>query len=75
MKKYNWDTEFDTANDLMIHTFNDRVKVVTNIKTGVVKLMRDGNEVDRRDDMPISEYEQFLIRTAESAGNLVQLNK
>lgn len=57
----------------MIHTFNDRVSVVTNIKTGIVKLMRDGNEVDS--DMPISEYEKFLIRTAESADNLVQLNK
>jgi hypothetical protein len=67
---YNWSTEFITAENLMIHTFSDRVKVVTNIKTGEVKTFRDDEEIDRRNDMPISEYERFLLMIAKDATKL-----
>lgn len=67
---FNWDTEFITAENLMVHTFNPRVKVVTNIKTGEVKTFRDDQIIDRRDDMPISVYEKFLIQTATDAAKL-----
>lgn len=29
---FSWETTFNTADNLMIHTFSDRVKVVSNIK-------------------------------------------
>lgn len=54
----------------MIHTFSDRVKVVTNIQTGEAKTFRDNEEIDRRSDMPISEYERFLLMIAKDATTL-----
>lgn len=68
--KYNWETEFITADNLMIHTFSDRVQVATNIKTGEIKTLRDGKVIDRRNDMPISEYERFLLTIANYATKL-----
>lgn len=67
---YNWNTEFDTANNLMIHTFSDRVKVVANLNTGETKTFRDGEVIDRRTDMPISDYERFLITIAKDTDKL-----
>lgn len=68
--KYNWNTEFNTADNLMIHTFSDRVKVSANLTTGEIKIFRDGEEIVRRTDMPISDYEKFLIATAKDADKL-----
>ncbi len=70
MDKLNWETEFITAENLMIHTFSDRVKVVTNIITGEIKTMRDDEVIDRRNDMPISDYERFLLGIAKDANKL-----
>ena len=42
---YNWSTVFDTANNLMIHTFSERVEVTSNIKTGEIKVIKDGSVV------------------------------
>ncbi len=72
--KYNWETEFDTAKDLMIHTFSDRIKVVANIKTGEVKTLRDGEVIDRLQNMPISDYEKFLLRIAADADKLKEFS-
>lgn len=73
--KYYWETEFDTAKDLMIHTFSDRIKVVTNIKTGEVKTLRDGEVIDRLQDISISDYEKFLMRIAVDAGKLKEFSE
>lgn len=68
---YTWETEFRTADNLMIHTFSDRVKVVSNIKTGEVKILRDGEVISRRKDMLlIMEYEKMLISIAADANKL-----
>lgn len=67
---FNWETEFNTSENLMIHTFSDRVKVMANLNTGEVKTFRDGEEIDRRTDMPISDYERFLITIAKDADKL-----
>jgi len=68
--KLKWETEFITAENLMIHTFSDRVKVATNIKTGEIKTLRDGEVISNRNDMLISEYEKFLITVAQDATTL-----
>ncbi len=73
--KYYWETEFDTAKDLMKHTFSDRIKVVTNIKTGEVATLRDGIVIDRLQDMPISEYEKFILRVAADADKLKEFSE
>lgn len=41
----NWDTTFDTANNLMIHDFGADIKVVTNIKTEDSSVYKNGNVV------------------------------
>lgn len=68
--KYNWTTEFITSQNLMVHTFSDRVQVVTNIHTGEIRIFRDNEVIDRRTDMPISEYERFLLKIAKDADKL-----
>lgn len=35
-----WDTSFDTAQGLMIHTFAAGIKVITNIESGYSRIMR-----------------------------------
>lgn len=67
---FNWDTVFNTAEDLMIHTFNSRVQVVTNIKTGIAKILQDGTVIGQKPNMKISEYENFLLEVAQDAQKL-----
>lgn len=69
-KNYTWETTFNTAENLMIHTFTDRVKVVSNIKTGVVKVLKDGEVINTAENPAIVEYEKFLLKVAEDAKKL-----
>lgn len=71
-KAYSWETKFVTADDLMIHTFSERVKVVANIKSGAIKVFKDDQVIIERSDIQISEYEKFLLRIAEDAETLKQ---
>ena len=70
LKNYSWTTEFKTSDNLMIHTFTDRVKVVSNIKTGTVKVLKDGEVVSVTENPAISEYEKFLLKVADDANKL-----
>lgn len=59
---YKWDTQFETAQNLMIHTFENGVIITSNIKTGEIKAERDNRVIDRRyQDMPIGAYTDYLI--------------
>lgn len=69
-KKYNWDTKFETAKSLMVHTFSDRVKVVANLKKSEVLVMVDGHTVNTYYNMPVKEYEYFLLGVEEYANQL-----
>lgn len=69
-KKYTWETTYNTAENLMIHTFTDRVKVVSNILTGTVKVLKDGEVISTTENPVISEYEKFLLKVAEDANKL-----
>ncbi len=77
VSEYKWETRFETAQDLMIHTFTPRVTVVTNIKTGLIKVVKDGITIDRIDGsgMPMEQYEQFLLRTQTEANQLPSINQ
>lgn len=74
-KNYSWQTTFETSKDLMIHTFTDRVNVVTNIKTGLIKVLRDGKIIETVENPAIVEYEKFLLRVSEAAQDLDNLHK
>lgn len=67
---YNWSTVFDTANNLMIHTFSERVEVTSNIKTGEIKVIKDGSVVQNLFNPAIAAYESFLLNVAKDAQKL-----
>lgn len=58
---YSWDTQFDTANNTMTHTFSERVQVVSNIKTGVVLMLVDGTTKCERTGFKLDDYEDWLL--------------
>lgn len=71
MDMYNWDTRFETAENLMIHTMpGGRVTVKANIKTGTVQVEQDGKVIETHEDFYISEYNDFLQGVAEKAVKL-----
>lgn len=65
-----WETTFKTVENLMVHTFSERVKVVSNIKTGLVKVLKDGEVINSVNNPAITEYERFLKQVAEDANKL-----
>lgn len=70
LKNYFWTTEFRTSENLMIHTFTDRIKVVSNIKTGAVKVLKDGEVIRTTENPAIADYEKLLSQVAEDANQL-----
>ena len=75
MGKYNWDTRFETADNLMIHTMpGNRVEVIANLKTGVVDVRQDGKVVETHEGFYLSEYTEFLQGVADNAANLCTVN-
>lgn len=69
-ENFTWETTFNTAKNLMVHTFSERVKVVSNIKTGLVKVLKDGEVINSVNNPAITEYERFLKQVAEDANKL-----
>lgn len=65
-----WDTTFDTAQGLMIHTFAAGIKVITNIESGYSRIMRRGEVIADGETIPVGEYEKRLIKIAEQAEKL-----
>lgn len=69
-----WDTSFDTAQGLMIHTFAAGIKVITNIESGYSRIMRRGEVIGEviadGETIPVGEYEKRLIKIAEQAEKL-----
>ena len=76
-KEYNWETWFITHMDLMCHRFTPRVEIKTNLKTGLVCIFKDDEEINKIDgsEMLMSEYEQLLVRTAKEAAMLPSINQ
>lgn len=71
---FSWETTFNTAENLMIHTFSDRVKIVSNIKTGLVRVLKDGEVINSVNNPAITEYEKFLKQIAEDANKLSEFS-
>ena len=77
MKKteLNWDTSFDTAKNLMIHTFEGGFKMVTDTQTGLSKLFKREVLVAENENYKIGEYERKLIEIAKDARKLKEFNQ
>lgn len=74
LESYSWTTEFKTSDNLMIHTFSERIQVVSNTKTGTAKVVRDGNVINTLENPSLTEYANFLLRTAKEADDLKKFN-
>lgn len=61
-----WETEHDTVNGVMTHTFNDHLKVVSNLRAGEIKIIADGAVVRTVDGskMSVKEYTEFIAEIA-----------
>lgn len=76
MENYNWNTNFDTANNLMIHSFGANIKVVTNMKTKEVKVYKNGDVTRILDcEMSCTTYSNFLLSVSKDAQKLEEFNK
>ena len=73
-ENYSWYTDFNTSENLMIHTFSERVQVVSNIKTGLVKIIKDGVVIREIENSSISDYEKLLLGIAEDTEKLNSFN-
>lgn len=74
--RYDWDTWYETANNIMCHKFSNRVEIRTSLETGMIRLYKDGNEVNTIDgkDMTLKEYTRILLRTANEERQLQVIN-
>lgn len=76
MENYNWNTSFDTANNLMIHSFGANIKVVTNLKTKEVKVYKNEDVTRTLDcEMSCTAYSNFLLSVAKDTQRLEEFNK
>lgn len=73
-ENYSWYTDFNTSENLMIHTFSERVQVVSNIKTGLVNVVKDGIVIREIENSSISDYEKLLLGIAEDTEKLNSFN-
>ena len=65
-----WETTFNTAGGLMIHTFATGIQVITDINTGKSKILRGYKVIAEGETIPIGTYEKRLIKIAEEAEKL-----
>lgn len=76
MGNYNWETHFETAENLMVHTMpGGRVIVKSDLNTGIVNVEQDGNVIERHNGFHLSEYTEFLQGIADKAAKLNIDNK
>lgn len=67
---YYWETEFITAENMAVYTFSDRVKVISNFKTGMVKVIKDGIVIRELEGREISDFEKLLLEVGQDAKTL-----
>ncbi len=71
IRKYDWETEFKTADNLMIHTMpGGRMVVKSNIRTGIVSVELDGEEIETHEGFYLTEYTEFLLDVSAKAAAL-----
>lgn len=75
MEKYNWETHFETAKGLMVHTMpGGRIVVKSNIRTDIVNVEQDGKVIETHEGFYVNEYTEFLQGIAEKAAKLQSIN-
>ncbi|MCM1022405.1 MAG: hypothetical protein NC403_09410 [Muribaculaceae bacterium] len=72
---YGWETQHDTANHTMTHTFTKRVQVVSNYKKGEAVLLVDGKIAETYGKMPVNDYTALLLDVEQYANQLERNDK
>lgn len=67
---YSWETQHDTANHTMTHTFTQRVQVVSNTQKGEAVLLVDGKIAETYGNMPVEDYIALLLDVEQYAYQL-----
>lgn len=65
-----WDTTFNTASNLMIHTFTGGIQVITDINTGKSRIMKGDQVIADGETISVGTYEKRLIKIAHEAEKL-----
>ena len=65
-----WDTTYNTAEGVMIHTFAAGVKMWTKIETGKSTILKDDKVIAEGETIQIGTYERRLIQIAKEAEKL-----
>ncbi len=73
-EKNGWITEFDHSKNLMTHKMTERVSVVSDIKTGIVKVFKDGIEINSVNNPSITAYDEMLSKIYMDALELEKFN-
>lgn len=73
--QYSWETQHDTANGTMTHTFNKLVKVVSNMHTGEAVVMVGDKAVQTYGNMPVKQYEEMLLEVERKAVVMAKWHK
>jgi len=72
-EKYDWLTEFDTADETITMVFSDRVKAVVNFKLRTITEFKEDRitySFDYEEDYSLIEFEQLLLNMATAAKTL-----
>ena len=75
MEKNNWETHFETAENLVVHTMpGGRIIVKADLRTATVNVEQDGKVIETHEAFYLSEYTNFLQGVAEKAAHLQSIN-
>ncbi len=64
---YNWETTFDTAENMMIHEFAGDIKLYTDLTSGIAVLFRGPEQIKKIENLQLGEYENLLLEIAKQA--------
>lgn len=67
---YSWETRFMTDDNLIVHTFSDRVKVITDTQKGITRVIKDDKVIITRQDIDIATYEKFLADISKDVNQI-----
>lgn len=65
-----WDTTYNTAEGVMIHTFAAGIKMITKIDTGKSRIIKGDKIITEGETIQIGTYERRLIQIAKEAEKL-----
>lgn len=61
-----WETRFISQENIMSHKFTNKTEIKTNLKTGLITITTEDNEIEiDGSEMLITEYENLLIKISQ----------